>query len=335
MKPYYESPDLTLYHGDSREVLPSFSEGSVDSVVTDPPYELGFMGKSWDKQGVAFDPAMWTSVLRVLKPGGYLLCFGGTRTYHRLACAVEESGFELRDCLMWLFGTGFPKGQGCLKPAWEPILLARRPGKKVLPLEVDACRVPSEERPNIVPDRRKGLVGNALAGGLDGSLCGSRADGTTTQGRYPANVLHDGSEEVMESFAAFGEKTSGTKTPGRGKRRDGHPDWRHAEGTTCYADSGSAGRFFYCAKASKSERGKGNTHPTVKPLALMQWLLRLVTPVGGVSLDPFAGSGSSLLAGRAEGRRVIGIEQDAAHCAIAASRIGANPTPDAAPEKVA
>jgi hypothetical protein len=130
-----------VLHRDCRTFLPNLEEGSADAVVTDPPYELAFMGKKWDSTGVAFQSSTWVPVLHVLKPGGYLLAFGGTRTYHRLTCAIEDAGFEVRDCIMWMYGTGFPKGRGCLKPAWEPILLARKPGKRVLPLNVEAARM--------------------------------------------------------------------------------------------------------------------------------------------------------------------------------------------------
>lgn len=302
--------------GDCREVLRESPADSFDSVVTDPPYELGFMGKSWDSSGVAFDPATWAAVLRVLKPGGYMLAMGGTRTYHRLAVAVEDAGFEIRDCLMWMYGTGFPKGQGCLKPAWEPILLCRKPGKRVLPLGVDACRVgTTKDVPASLPK------GDALKGW--GERPGRKGKQLTDDafdpnlGRWPANVLHDGSDEVLEAF-------------------------------------GDASRFFYCAKASKRERDAGldgmpktdkklgnyrlvkcnpqtgkpndtqplaNNHPTVKPLALMRWMVRLVTPEGGRVLDPFAGSGSTLVAATQEGREAFGVELDAGHCEIIRRRV--------------
>lgn len=310
--------------GDCRDVLPTLTEASVDSVVTDPPYELGFMGKAWDRTGVAFDQATWTAVMRVLKPGGYLLAFGGTRTYHRLTCAIEDAGFEIRDCLMWVYGTGFPKGHGCLKPAWEPILLARKPGRGVLPLAIDACRVPAGERPNIASKPKGGAYAGVFREG-------SVANGTTTQGRWPANVLHDGSDEVMEVFAAFGVRKGapgGSVRAGVGVLKHGgtnsrpqHSDTGGESVRTGFGDTGTVARFFYCAKASKRERGAGNTHPTVKPLTLCDWLVKLVTPPGGTVLDPFMGSGSTAVAARAAGFKFVGIELDDAHLTIARNRI--------------
>ncbi len=317
---------MTLHEGDCCEVLPTFPEGGFDSAVTDPPYELGFMGRKWDSSGVAFDPATWSEVLRVVKPGGYMLCFGGTRTYHRLACAVEDAGFKIRDCLMWVYGTGFPKGQGCLKPAWEPILLARKPGPRVLPLGIDACRAGTEVE--TWPKSRgysRHDTGNPVK-------VAAQPTGDPPPGRWPANVLHDGSDEVLEAFAAFGER-GGTTSGGPAERNSGRSEDYWGEGgggfatvgrsTVFHNDTGTAARFFYCAKASKSERGDGNTHPTVKPLALMRWLVRLVTPPGGSVLDPFAGSGTTLLAAREEGMSAVGIEQDTGHCDIIRNRLAA------------
>jgi len=297
--------------GDCRAVLPTLAADSFDSVVTDPPYELGFMGKGWDRSGVANDPATWRAALRVLKPGGYMLCFGGTRTYHRLACAVEDAGFEIRDCLMWIYGTGFPKGQGCLKPAWEPILLCRKPGKRVLPLSIDACRVGTETIRTSGAKPGKMSFGSAERDST-GSHIWNGQESSEHTGRYPANVVHDGSEEVLEAFAAFGEKASGK--PGNSKRRVTSLFVKYARESqlTGFGDTGLASRFFYCAKASKAERN-GSKHPTVKPLALMRWCVRLVTPVGGSVLDPFAGSGTTLEAAALEGMIGVGIEQDAAN----------------------
>jgi site-specific DNA-methyltransferase (adenine-specific) len=312
-------PVVELHEGDCREVLATLDADSFDSVVTDSPYELGFMGKKWDSTGVAFDPATWSAALRVLKPGGYMLAMGGTRTYHRLACAVEDAGFEVRDCLMWMYGTGFPKGQGCLKPAWEPILLARKPGKRVLPLGIDVCRVPTDEagKPREY-EPREDRENWRITGGTNGS------GATSPLGRYPANVLHDGSDEVLEAFAAFGESSS--KATARNTAKNGtaaYGDFRGTGRVVGHDDTGTAARFFYCAKASKTERGEGNTHPTVKPLALMRWMVRLVTPEGGRVLDPFAGSGSTLIAAHAEGRSAVGVELDAKHCDIIAARFAA------------
>jgi site-specific DNA-methyltransferase (adenine-specific) len=353
---------MAVVCGDCRIVLPTLPEASFDGVVTDPPYGIGFMGKKWDTPGALVEreadrSQKWDNVggnhnpstgidqartrcaegrkfgewcgtwlpavSRVLKPGGYMLAMGGTRTYHRLACAVEDAGFEIRDCLMWMYGTGFPKGQGCLKPAWEPILLCRKPGPKVLPLGVDACRISCEERHNIVSKPKNGEFAGVFREG-------SSTGGTTRLGRYPANVLHDGSDEVMEAFAAFGERGGGDPRKADGTRSQLVAEgwdrpWRHGEqrkeGHEGFSDTGTAARFFYAAKASKAERGKDNTHPTVKPLALMRWMVRLVTPEGGRVLDPFAGSGSTLVAASMEGREAVGIELDEVHCTTARRRV--------------
>jgi site-specific DNA-methyltransferase (adenine-specific) len=315
-----EAEPVRVVEGDCRSALPTLAADSFDAVVTDPPYELGFMGKAWDRTGVAFDPATWAAVLRVVKPGGYMVAMGGTRTFHRLTCAVEDAGWEIRDCLMWVYGTGFPKGRGCLKPAWEPIVLARKPGPKVLPLGIDGCRVgTSKEIPGSLPTKT-GLGGYGERPGRLGITADD--DGRNPDiGRYPANVVHDGSPEVMEAFAEFGERASGGRTKGgrtvglRGNEWD-HPCRNPVPGTT-----GTAARFFYAAKASKAERGDGNTHPTVKPLALMRWLVRLVCPAGGVLLDPFGGSGTTGKAAAAEGRSAVLIEQDAGHAETARRRV--------------
>ena len=329
--------------GDCLEVMASMPESSVDSIVTDPPYGLSFMGKDWD-HGVPGE-AFWREALRVAKPGAHLLAFGGTRTHHRLMCAIEDAGWEIRDCLGWLYGSGFPKSldvskaidkqagaerevvgvagksgsnrncmaggdftgeylesrpttpeavrwQGwgtALKPAWEPIVMARKPligtvARNVLEhgtgaLNIDGCRVETEEE-----------LGHNNSPRTNGTSYivqrkTMRIDNSAGKGRFPANIIHDGSDEVE---AVFPKDTS---------------------------------RFFYCAKASPSERGEGNNHPTVKPQALMQYLCRLVTPPGGVVLDPFAGSGSTLLAALKEGFCFIGIEKEENYCEIARRRV--------------
>lgn len=313
MKPYYQDVKLgvTLYLGDCREVMAGLAAESVLSVVTDPPYGLDFMGKAWDHgvPGVEY----WRVISQAVRPGGYMLAMGGTRTYHRLTCAIEDAGWQIRDCLNWLHASGYPKGKGCLKPAWEPVLLARKPGGKVLPLGVEECRVP----------------------------CESRAVGETRAGRYPANVAHDGSEEVMEAFAAFGEKTSGRGIKAPPGKLNGFCDGRTSmrrDGDKVYqGDTGTAARFFYCAKAAGSERGNQvkeglplfgveseefkNQHPTVKPLALMKWLVRLITPPGETCLDPFAGSATTGVACIQTGRRFIGVELEEPSAETAARRL--------------
>lgn len=308
-------------------MMPRLPADAFDSIVSDPPYGLSFMGKQWD-HGVPGVP-FWTAAKRVLKPGGYMLVMGGTRTYHRLACAVEDAGFEIRDCLMWIYGSGFPKAKSCLKPAYEPILLCRKPGKGMRELGVDDCRIPANGEK---------LSGGAVSTRTEGwdrpwkhdeaaiAACRERSAASVATaealGRWPANVLHDGSDEVMEAFAVFGEKTSGS-----GKRRP-----KATKNTNTFlagwpaneyereGDTGSVARFFYCAKAARSERGEGNTHPTVKPLALMEWLVKLVTPKGGKVLDPFAGSGTTGLAAKNTGRDCVMIEREAAYCEIIRKR---------------
>ncbi len=330
-----------LYNDDLLTVLPTLEADSFDSVVTDPPYGLieprsvkglgtmqrrggvrteeekaarkgGFMGKAWDAD--IPNPEHWESILRILKPGGYMLVFGGSRTYHRLACAIEDAGFEIRDCIMWLYGSGFPKGKGCLKPAHEPIILARKPGKKVLPLGIEECRVETAE----------GLSGGAYAkDGADRDSYedwrfkrkGGAGEYVQPSGRWPANVAHDGSEEVLAAFAEFGEsKSMGGSGPGSGKvGQRTYGDYagdRLGQNAGGLGDTGTAARFFYCAKSSRSERGEGNTHPTVKPLELMEWLVKLVSREGELVLDPFMGSGTTGKACGRLGRRFVGIEKD-------------------------
>ncbi|WP_447882286.1 DNA-methyltransferase [Serratia fonticola] len=348
------------------------ADNSVDSIVTDPPYGLKFMGNKWDYQVPTV--AQWVECLRVLKPGGHLLAFGGSRTYHRLVVNIEDAGFEIRDQLMWIYGSGFPKsknltdehaGKGtALKPAHEPIVMARKPLAGTVEgnvdqygtgaLNIDLCRVPTEE---------------ALTGGAGGLLSHVRDDKAPDAeewkavqlGRWPANVLHDGSEDVVEAFPdAKGQqgdlKTTGKARPTRVVYGDMSAPREHA---MRIETSKSAARFFYCAKVSKAERDEGmerfvpfsasdmtggrkedsaginnpragagrtggarNNHPTVKPVDLMRYLCRLVTPAGGVVLDPFMGSGSTGKAALLEGLGFIGIELDPDHLTTAAARIG-------------
>lgn len=297
-------------------------DNHFDSIVSDPPYGLSFMGKEWD-HGVP-GKEFWIEALRVAKPGAYLVAFGGTRTYHRLTCAIEDAGWEIRDCLSWLYGSGFPKshngpwGGTALKPAWEPIILARKPligtvAANVVAhgtggLSIDGCRIGTEARHN----PPVGAHRNAMM-----PYEGKDGPGTDVIGRWPANVCLD--EEVG---AMLGEPS----------------------------------RFFYCAKASRSEREAGlegcevrtadpygehrgrrmeektridgkpaktsaDHHPTVKPISLMRWLCRLVTPSGGLILDPFMGSGTTGCAAVAEGFRFLGVDKEAEYVEIARRRI--------------
>lgn len=332
-----------ILHGNCLDSMKELDADSIDSIVTDPPYGLEFMGKEWD-HGV---PAtqFWVEALRVAKPGAYLLAFGGTRTYHRLACAIEDAGWEIRDCVMWVYGSGFPKSmdvskaitarqwQGwgtALKPAYEPIIVARKPlcgtvAENVLKhgtgaINIDGCRVETKDTysyPN-------GAGGNGFHGGV-----GSDPDGTRTDthemhsgGRFPANLIHDGSDEVLELFPYSKSCDSPSDVGCESKFRPNQGKYQK-QGKIYPGEEGSAARFFYCAKASKSDRGEGNIHPTVKPTALMRYLCKLVTQPNGVVLDPFMGSGSTGKAAMLEGFRFIGMELNEEYIKIARARIEA------------
>ena len=367
--------NTTIHHGNNLDILPTIPDNSIDSIITDPPYELGFMGKQWDATGIAYNIQLWRECLRVLKPGGHLLAFGGTRTYHRMTCAIEDAGFEIRDSIHWIYGSGFPKsldvskaidkaagaerqivgtgtsgkilranGQNerpyqqdqdrithnitapatdeartwegwgtALKPAHEPIVLARKPlastvAENVLTygtgaLNIDGCRIHRNADDTSHAGHRTATFGTQETNsGGDGSGSWTQHDA----GRWPANIILD--PEAGEQL-------------------------------------GPEARFFYCAKPSKAERNAGldieqfplrhyteankmggekdtmltgsgnprdsrkqNFHPTVKPLALMQYLCRLITPPDGTILDPFAGSGTTLAAATLENFHSIGIE---------------------------
>jgi site-specific DNA-methyltransferase (adenine-specific) len=391
LTPYYSDEWITIYNGDCRDVLPELS--GIETCITDPPYGLAFMGKDWDHgvPGVEF----WRLVIGALLPGASCLAFGGTRTHHRLMCAIEDAGFELRDCLMWLYGSGFPKSHdlskgidsaagaerevvgskrgvrgadgtghesampgkatgirqvGCevaitapateaakqwngwgtaLKPAWEPIVMAMKPlegtfarnGLRhgVAGLNVDGARVGKEEMAVTESD---GTYTGKQSRSMSGPYTGRREVGVKV-GRWPANVVLD------EHAAALLDEQSGVI--GGGNRRDDvrprNKGWCNSspgEGVTAtdnYGDSGGASRFFYTAKASVSDRGENNDHPTVKPSDLMKWLSVLTkTPTAGTVLDPFMGSGTTIFAAKETGRRAIGIELDERYCEVAASR---------------
>lgn len=360
------------------------ADNSVDAIVTDPPYGLSFMGHKWDYQVPTVD--QWTECLRVLKPGGHLLAFGGARTYHRLVVNIEDAGFEIRDQLMWIYGSGFPKsknltgehaGKGTgLKPAHEPIVMARKPLSGTVDrnvsdfgtgaLNIALCRVGTDS----VSTHSRGS--NAAFPKRPGESTVEESGRTVDQrdkldhserlGRWPANVLHDGSEEVITEFP----QNAGARAPVKGTE----PTANGFSGPVKFGgmidrvasyhhgDQGSAARFFYCAKVSKSERDEGmerfvpftasdmtggrkegsvglndpragagrtggarNNHPTVKPVELMRYLCRLVTPAGGVVLDPFMGSGSTGKAALLEGYSFVGVELDPDHLTTAAARI--------------
>jgi hypothetical protein len=325
-----------ILEGDCRDRLAELDAHSIDAVVTDPPYGLGFMAKRWDTEVPTVE--VWRECLRVAKPGAHLLAFGGTRTFYRLACAIEDAGWEIRDCVMWVYGSGFPKSmnvakaidaQGhlgkearnwegwgtALKPAWEPIILARAPldgtvASNVLAhgvgaLNIDESRIASSDK--IASVTGKGTLGGTSDGWdrpwkRDPEALAARqmrADSAIQKanelGRWPANLIHDGSDEVLELFPTLN---------------------RH-----------SAARFFYCAKASRRDREDGceerNTHPTVKPTDLMRYLCRLVTPPGGTVLDPFCGSGSTGRGAMLGGFGFVGIELEAEYAENARRRIAA------------
>jgi len=332
-----------IIQGDALEVLRGMPSESVDAIVTDPPYGLcehkrarrsvggkweysgaGFMGLKWDHSvpGETF----WAEALRVVKPGANLLSFGGTRTFHRLVCAIEDGGWEIHNAIMWVYGTGYPKGKNSLKPAWEPITVARKPGPAFL--NIDACRVAIEDRAEYERNQ-SGARGHE--GTRDVSEEGStniRVGGGTGSdlGRWPTNLIHDGSEEVLASFGGADAKPTRprvekpARTTDKFKNTFGRFETRD-DSITRYGDGGSPARFFYCARASKTDRGEGNTHPTVKPASLMRYLVRLVTPPGGTVLDPFCGSGSTGVAAVREGFGFIGVDLDPRYIGIANDRI--------------
>jgi len=312
---------FTLHLGDCLDVMRGLPDNSVDSIVTDPPYGLSFMNHHWDYQVPAIE--VWREALRVLKPGGHLLAFAGTRTQHRMAVNIEDAGFEIRDMIGWVYAQGMPKS-GWLKPAWEAITVARKAAKKVLPLNIDACRVirPKGDRTEYGVD---GDEGSPTA-----NTYGERervAYVPHNQGRHPANLIHDGSDEVVALFPNDnpGCKPHRVKSSEDSVARLQEKGWGFAgsDKIAGYDDGDdlSAARFFFCAKATKKDRGANNTHMTVKPTELMRYLCRLITPPGGVVMDPFMGSGSTGKAALYEGFRFVGIEQDAGYLEIARQRI--------------
>lgn len=415
---------VQLILGDCLEVMKSMPDKSVDTIITDPPYGLEFMGKDWDRgvPGVHF----WQEALRVANPGAIMLAFGGTRTYHRLVCAIEDAGWEIRDTIMWIYGSGFPKsldiskaidkqagaerevivgkwaerypngpkgnqfsvgnnpdgsrngtpmdslpstpeaqlwnGWGtALKPACEPICVAMKPLDGtfannalkwgVAGLWIDGGRVEASDSAYEANSNRDNVKSHW------GNSDGAASVRANPQGRFPANLIHDGSEEVVELFP----ESKGWSGVAGGNINPTNVNVGGGQINCVYNDSGSAARFFYCAKASRSERNAGlegmeekkkwhqgvaglggkprsdgcdaprqaysvqqNNHPTVKPIALMEYLVRLTkTPAGGVVLDPFMGSGTTGIACVKQGRDFIGIEMNAEYLEIAQRRIDA------------
>lgn len=435
MKLYSENKDYKLFNGNMLDMLKVIENESIDSIVCDPPYELNFMNKGWDNSGIAFNIECWKQCYEVLKPGGYLLAFGGSRTYHRIACAIEDAGFEIRDTIMWLYGSGFPKSmniglaidkkngveskvvgrikgagstgnnsagnqtfvaknqyedgthdikeaqnkwQGwgtALKPSFEPIIVARKPFKGscvdnvikygVGGINIDECRVENTNADTY--DLEKRQVSKATGSYNDGHFLDDLHNkdakhGVNDLGRFPANTILTYDETDFEEVCGgFPNTKGGGKVKEKGTygicfedKRDSKP---MADG---YDDSGSASRYFYCAKASKKDRDEGleefeektagqrtnrkegsaginayagatgkarNIHPTVKPTTLMQYLVRLVTPNGGTALDPFNGSGSTGKAVMYENKerdknyKYIGIELTEEYLPIAKARI--------------
>ena len=464
MRPYLSAPEFDLWHGDCIEVMRTLPDASVDSVVTDPPYELGFMGKGWDNSGIAYRVEVWSEALRVLKPGGHLLAFGGTRTWHRLACAIEDAGFEMRDSIAWMYGSGFPKSldvskaidknngevgrlwkftawmrttgisskqindatatfmgghyltaksqpsiptpelwqvirplcgdvpgwvdelvqriaaerevtgqyetasaaqqwmsnygqqadltakerrdipatdaakqwQGwgtALKPAFEPIVVARKPligtvAENVLAhgtgaLNVDGCRIDMGAEYDADKVQRQQRSEGGVQFGSAG-LIGKEIPTYNGKGRWPANVILD------ESQAVELDKQSGMTISNRSPRGEGkgesatYGEWGMADDDIRgHSDSGGASRFFYTAKANSAERPRVDdvAHPTVKPLELMRYLVRLVTPPGGTVLEPFGGSGTTIEACVIEGFRCIAIELTEEYLTLIAQRL--------------
>lgn len=417
---------VDLRRGDCCEVMKTLADNSVDSVVTDPPYGIRFMGTAWDGADIErraqqrrnspnqyagagpngghnsiaaeagkynrapkamaafqeFSRAWAVEALRVLKPGGHVLSFSSPRTYHRMVAGLEDAGFEIRDQLMWMFGSGFPKShdvskaidkaagaereivseraaygigansntfnghsegatakvtvpatdeprlwQGwgtALKPAHEPICLARKPLESTVAanvlrygtgaLNIDASRVGDSGGTAGKNYDKTGLFG--MGGKADIAQLGV--------GRWPANVMHDGSQEVRHAFPRV---ANGSSKGGRVRQMDGSSSiYKHGRKSGGvlpeYGDGGTASRFFYSAKASKADRGgDGNIHATVKPVALMRYLCKLITPPGGVVLDPFMGSGSTIVAARLDGFRSIGIDLSEEYLVIVRGRL--------------
>jgi site-specific DNA-methyltransferase (adenine-specific) len=411
---------FTILHGNNLDILPTLPDNSVDSIVTDPPYELGFMGKKWDSSGIAYSVELWTECLRVLKPGGHLLSFGGTRTYHRVAVAIEDSGFEIRDNIAWLYGSGFPKsldvskaidkaagaerevigtkmaspkgiknaeertdtaagayggvpkeidvtapstpeaqkweGWGtALKPAHEPIIVARKPlegtvAHNVLThgtgaLNIDGSRIGAVGGP-FKASKPEGKSNGIYGDGINGAV----EIGKLNKGRWPANIILDEhTAGLLDEQSGVSKSTPAPRreVPYTSNSRSGGP---MVFGGSSHNDSGGASRFFYVAKASKRDRNEGleelpfikggslsggedkrsqttnqpsrqNFHPTVKPTALMEYLVKLVTPPNGTVLDPFTGSGSTGKAAILNGFDFIGIEMTEDYLPIIKARL--------------
>ena len=429
MNPIIDLENAKVFFGSCLDVLPMLADNSVDAIVTDPPYELGFMGKSWDNSGIAYNIDVWKECLRVLKPGGHILAFGGSRTWHRLAVAIEDAGFEMRDSIAWLYGSGFPKSHNiskaidkaagverkvigkrfdgmsetamkpdkgwnansmgqeiditapatddakkwdgwgtALKPAFEPIVVGRKPligtiAQNVLDygtggLNIDATRIGTETVTINTFDNGAKPFGDAV---------GEPFTSRESVGRWPANIILDEYTAELLDEQSGQVRSNGNKTNDKSGFANSFVNGTLEKpvSSSMYSDKGGASRFFYIAKASKRDRNEGlddlvaqesagkgnglgrlcaicgasilkpcecpdrtfvnppkqNFHPTVKPTALMQYLVRLVTPEGGTVLDPFTGSGSTGKATILEGKQFIGIELTEEYLPIIAGRL--------------
>lgn len=319
----------TVHAGDCRDVMRDYPADHFDSIVSDPPYGLSFMGKGWDR-GVPGEE-FWREALRVAKPGAHLLAFGGSRTFHRLTVAIEDAGWEIRDVVCWLYGQGFPKslnvggGWGtALKPAWEPVIVARKPLDGTVAanvtrygtgaLNIDGCRVGAEGG---CRGANSGPAGLIFGAGLNGKF----APVIPGLGRWPANVMHDGSDEVVAGFPANEGRYFYCSKASRADREEGCDHLPARTGAEAVdRDDDTAGLQSPRAGAGRTADTVRNFHPTVKPTDLMRYLCRLVTPPDGLVLDPFCGSGSTGKGALLEGFRFVGIDLDPAHVAIAEAR---------------
>lgn len=383
-----DQPHVEIRLGDCREIIATLPDCSIDSIVTDPPYELGFMGKKWDATGIAYDINLWSECLRVLKPGGHLLAFGGTRTYHRMTCAIEDAGFEIRDCIGWLYSSGFPKSHNvslsidkmhghknrgraiptastfqasdieqkhkltsnpvepyvakseeskqwdgwgtALKPALEPVVMARKPLIGTVAanvteygtgaLNIDGARIQYESE----SDKQKMAAGveairkrgGVMQNSWKNSSDLSGANPASENGRWPANVIID---ETVADTVGWSRYFYCPKAS-RAERNAGVTslEWQHTD----FGGNGKPGAGFNEVTHGKAPAHAPNNHPTVKPLDLMRYLVRLVTPPGGTVLEPFAGSGTTLAAAILEGFNAIGCELTADYLPIIEGRIG-------------
>jgi len=374
-----------IINGNNIEELKKFDDNYFDSIVTDPPYEIGFMGKGWDASGIANNPEMWSECLRVLKPGGYLLSFSATRTYHRMAVAIEDSGFEIRDMIEWVYGSGFPKSlnigkavdkmqgndrevvgerkqransensnikmNGCpseveivtkgtsefegkgtaLKPAHEPICMARKPlaektvAENVLKwgtggINIDESRVGTNEKLSV--------KAHDIPNGQFHYSFGATDWEVNKLGRFPANLIHDNSEEVRECFPNESERffksiiyqAKASKSE-RNKGCEGLEGTYVAQGNQAKAELARGNTDFNNSNKHNNVQLLKNHHPTVKPIKLMEYLIKMVTPTNGIVLDPFMGSGSTGVACVLNNFEFVGIDLDKDYCEIARARI--------------